>query len=289
MTDESGRWGADWPIDDDMVRRLIASQFPGLGPVRATGRDGGTDIHAVEINSAWIFRFPKRPECTPMLRRELTLLPHVAPVVFVPVPGYEFAGPDPGLPLRVRRIPQARGTPAIDAAPGMIAIPELATCLGGLPSALHAFPSGAADRLGVVRLADYEDTASLRASTLEELESIRDSLTDAVFSRCRALVDRAGHALGGSWGPPRLLHGDLSAEHLLFDPRTGRVVRALIDGRMLAGGPGDDLESSGPGWARTSSAASWLTTRGRSMSASCTASGCMGCARRSARWCTGLR
>ena len=127
------------------------------------------------------------------------------------------------------------GTPAIDAAPGMIAIPELATCLGGLLSALHAFPSGAAECLGVVRLADYEDTASLRASTLEELESIRDSLTDAVFSRCRALVDRAGHALGGSSGPPRLLHGDLSASTSSSTPgRAGSS--ALSTGRMPAWG-----------------------------------------------------
>ena len=52
----------------------------------------------------------------------------------------------------------------------------MTACLGGVLSALHAFPPEEAERLGVVRLVDFEDGASLRARTLEGLEQLRDSL-----------------------------------------------------------------------------------------------------------------
>src|SRR3954468_11098331 len=100
MSDEPDIGSADRPLDDDLARRLIAAQFPRLGPVRVTGRSGGVDHHAIEVDAAWIVRFPKRAECEPMLRRELMLLPHVAPLVPIPVPVYELVGaPTPDFPF----------------------------------------------------------------------------------------------------------------------------------------------------------------------------------------------
>src|SRR5690348_694214 len=82
----------DLPLDDDLARRLITAQFPALGPVQVTGRYGGMDHHAVEVDGVWIFRFPKRPECEPMLRRELKLLPAIVARLPVAVPRYKHVG-----------------------------------------------------------------------------------------------------------------------------------------------------------------------------------------------------
>src|SRR5262245_54937317 len=115
MNHEVDVGSADWPLDDGLVERLIAAQFPRLAPVRVTRRYGGMDHHAVEIGSAWIFRFPKRAECEPLLRRELALLPHVAPIVPVQVPLYEFIGaPTSDFPFVFAGYRKLSGVPAID-------------------------------------------------------------------------------------------------------------------------------------------------------------------------------
>lgn len=243
MNDQPDTGPEDVPLDDDLARRLISAQFPRLGPVRITARYGGVDHHAVEVDAAWIFRFPKRAECAPMLVRELALLPHVAPLFTLPVPHYEFVGaPTPDFPFAFAGYRKLAGTPAIDRPPEMIVIDDLAACLGGILSTLHAFPSEAAGNLGVVRLEDYEGAASQRASTLEELEQIHEALPGVVLQRCRAFV---GHGDSGTtpWpGPPRLLHGDLSAEHLLLDPRTGRVSGLIDWADACLGDPAYDLK-----------------------------------------------
>ncbi len=52
MNDQPDTRSEDVPLDDDLARRLIAAQFPRLGPVRVTGRFGGVDLHAVEVDAA---------------------------------------------------------------------------------------------------------------------------------------------------------------------------------------------------------------------------------------------
>jgi aminoglycoside phosphotransferase (APT) family kinase protein len=103
-----------------------------------------------------------------------------------------------------------------------------APCLGRILSALHAFPVGEAIRLGVVRLDDFEDMHSIRDHATETLEQLRAKLQNSLWVRCRALLDREW--LGSTPAPGRdvLLHGDLSAEHVLIAPAGGHVV-GLID------------------------------------------------------------
>lgn len=183
----------------------------------------------MEVDSTWIFRFPKRLDCEPMLARELKLLPAVRPLLPVAVPVVEFVGTATAdYPFAFAGYRKLAGAPAIRCSPEAIDLERLAPCLGRILSALHAFPAEEAIRLGVVRLDDFEDMRSIRDHAIETLEQLRANLQDPLWGRCRALLEREG--LGSTPAPGRdaLLHGDLSAEHVLIAPGSGDVV-GLID------------------------------------------------------------
>lgn len=63
-------------------------------------------------------------------------------------------------------------------------------------------------------------------------------IDDDSAGRVRALFE--AHKPGLEACPPRLLHGDVKAEHVLVDPRTGRLV-GLIDCHPWSGEPAYDL------------------------------------------------
>jgi aminoglycoside phosphotransferase (APT) family kinase protein len=200
------------------------------------------DHHAVELDAAWIFRFPKRAESERALLRELRLLPVVAPLLRIAVPVYQFFGaPTSDFPYAFAGYRKLAGTPAIECPRDLVATKELAPCLGRVLSTLHAFPPDLAARLGVPGLDEFDDFASLRISTLEELRRIRDAMPDVIFERCRAFVDREGQSLPFYLGPLRLLHGDLSGEHTLLDEVTGRVVGLIDWADAFMGDPAYDL------------------------------------------------
>src|SRR5262249_6388130 len=111
----------DRPLSNEMAHDLIAAQFPQLGPGRVTGRYGGMDHHAVELDATWIFRFPKRGECERALLRELKLLPVVAPLLGIPVPVYQFFGaPTSDFPYSFAGYRKLAGTPAIECPPELV-------------------------------------------------------------------------------------------------------------------------------------------------------------------------
>jgi aminoglycoside phosphotransferase (APT) family kinase protein len=227
------------PLSDVLARRLIAEHFPQLGAIRVTGRDHGVDHYAVEIDGVWIFRFPKRAEYEPALRRELDLLRELGPRLAVPVPRYEHLGVGtPAFPSIFAGYRTLAGTPAIAVPADGIDFADLAARVGGVLAALHAFPLREAERLGVVRLAEDEDLAARREEHRAGLDALRDALPRDVFDRCRRHLE-------GPVPPPHpdrpcLLHGDLSADHLLIDP-TGKV-SGLIDWTdAFLGDPAYDL------------------------------------------------
>ncbi len=241
-TDDPGGPPQDRPLDDCLARSLITSRFPELRPARITGRYGGVDHHAVEIDSAWIFRFPKRAECQPMLLRELKLLPEVEPLVPVPVPRYQFVGnATTEYPWTFAGYRKLAGMPAIACPPGRIDLAELAAVLGRILSVLHRCDPEEFARLGVVRLDEFEDLASIRAGTLEELEPVRSELPHDLYERLREYLIYQDP--NGAAEPSRsvLLHGDLGAEHLLIGD-DGRLVGLIDWADACLGDPAYDLK-----------------------------------------------
>jgi aminoglycoside 2''-phosphotransferase len=230
------------PLDEALAEHLIDSQFPERAPARVTARYGGMDHHALEVDSGWIFRFPKRADCEPMLLRELKILPLVAGRIPVTVPRYRCIGkPTAEYPWAFAGYRKLAGTPVIDLSPGRIDLVDLESRLGQLLSALHGWRADAPGLAGVVRLDDFEDVETLRSETIDELAEFRDQLGGRVFERCLAFIADEGPSVPAEGLRSCLLHGDLSAEHLLVDNR-GRLAGLIDWADACVGDPAYDFK-----------------------------------------------
>ncbi|MFL5736446.1 MAG: phosphotransferase, partial [Actinomycetota bacterium] len=63
----------------------------GLSVETVTEIQGGWDNAVFEVNGEWIVRVPRREEVRPWLRKEMRLLPEIAPLLPLPIPSFEIA------------------------------------------------------------------------------------------------------------------------------------------------------------------------------------------------------
>ena len=79
-------WSAEVTVDEDLARRLIATQFPQveLGSMRLLGE--GWDNTVWLVDERWAFRFPRRAIAVAGVEREMDVLPRLAPLLPLPIP-----------------------------------------------------------------------------------------------------------------------------------------------------------------------------------------------------------
>jgi aminoglycoside phosphotransferase (APT) family kinase protein len=84
-------WTAELVVDEELARQLLA-QFPELevGSLRPFAE--GWDYTILFVNERWTFRFPRREIAVPGVRREIAVLPELAPLLPIPVPVPVFVG-----------------------------------------------------------------------------------------------------------------------------------------------------------------------------------------------------
>ena len=91
-------WTAELVVDEPLVRRLLA-QFPELDPESLRPFAEGWDYSIWAVDERWAFRFPRREMAVPGTRREIAVLPELAPLLPIPVPAPVFVGePANGFP-----------------------------------------------------------------------------------------------------------------------------------------------------------------------------------------------
>ena len=91
-------WTAELVVDEPLVRRLLA-QFPGLDPQSLQPFAEGWDYSIWAVDDRWAFRFPRREMAVPGTRREIAVLPELAPLLPISVPAPVFVGePANGFP-----------------------------------------------------------------------------------------------------------------------------------------------------------------------------------------------
>ncbi|WP_018332462.1 phosphotransferase [Actinomycetospora chiangmaiensis] len=205
----------------------------------------GWDSDAWLVDGEWVERTARRPDVEPWLRTETTLLPWLAPQLPLEVPR-PVVGKESPLTVRHRLVP---GRPA-----GPDDGPGLGTAVGEFLVALHAVDLAAAVRRG---LPSPERTSALRDAHVDRFES-------EVVPR---LPPTTGNWLGERLAVIRdapasvLVHGDLSADHVLIDD--GRVSGVIDWGDARAGDPAKDLVwpllQAGPRVAREVTAAYGVT------------------------------
>src|SRR3954467_12842967 len=99
----NGGAGAEWDpehtVSADDAAGLIGGQFARLRGAPAEALATGWDNTVFLVGGEWVFRFPRRSVAVPGVRREIGLLPELAPRLPLPVPRPEFAGrPSPAYP-----------------------------------------------------------------------------------------------------------------------------------------------------------------------------------------------
>ena len=91
-------WTAELVVDEELARQLLA-QFPELEIESVRPFAEGWDYTIWLVNEHWTFRFPRREIVVPGMRREIAVLPELAPLLPIPVPAPVFVGrPAEGFP-----------------------------------------------------------------------------------------------------------------------------------------------------------------------------------------------
>jgi aminoglycoside phosphotransferase (APT) family kinase protein len=85
-------WDAEVVIDEALVRELVSDQFPELDASSARLLGEGWDNAVWVVEETWAFRFPRRQIAIPGVRRELVVLPTLAPLLSIPIPVPTFVG-----------------------------------------------------------------------------------------------------------------------------------------------------------------------------------------------------
>lgn len=253
MSRSSHPWAADRPLDDPRARRVLAVAFPDL-PLEGLVRAGSGWDYDVYRAGGWAFRFPRRAERSGDADWEIPLLRRVAPLmasrgVAVPVP--ERRASAEGLfpyPVTAHRWIPGRDASELPHAVVRDQLPLLGRCL----RALHDLPPQELRALGV---------RPMGWPMARRLEETRDDLSELEGRlgpddrEIRSLMDRmaslpAAEVPAEPSGPPRMLHADLAAEHILMDPATGRLTGLIDWSDASLGDPANDFVGVAAAWGR---------------------------------------
>ena len=234
-------------LDAGRVTDIIHAQFPDVvtGDVRWLGE--GYDSTAFAVNDQWVFRFPRRTDVEQQLLLEMRVLPRLARESPVAVPEFCFVGvPSELFPRHFGGYPLIPGVPAMGDTALDGRLDRVAPILGRFLSWLHAFDTADATRLGVPERDPTELICELQADAIADFDNLRTVSPDAPLRRWRRFLDempapaRPAPAVPATatrapaaGAKPVLVHGDLAAEHVLYDVASDRVT-GVIDWSEIA-------------------------------------------------------
>jgi aminoglycoside phosphotransferase (APT) family kinase protein len=222
-------------IAEDLVRRLIADQFPQWAslPVRRV-LPGGWDNRTFRLGESLLVRMPSAEGYSAQPEREQRWLPVVASSLPQPVPrpmglgrpgfGYPWCWSVytwlPGTTVRAGELEDAVG---------------LADDLGRFLYALRQAPAGEGPRPGPENFFRGGPLAHYDEQTRQVLVELGDRVDADAATRVW------DDALASAWTPPDVwVHGEMSAENLLVDD-VGRLCAVIDFGCLCIGDPAIDL------------------------------------------------
>jgi aminoglycoside phosphotransferase (APT) family kinase protein len=189
-----------------------------------------------------VFRFPRRAECTATLDTERRLHDVLARVLphSVSVPSIELEGqPTAAFPYRFAGHRFIQGIAADAIPPRHLSV--TARTIGKALGAIHAVPAAEARSAGVREAAANEpgrqqwlERRIAAAAALRGMDSVVDHALDWLHHNAR----RPPLPFPG---PLRLIHEDLSPEHLLVDPETGDLTGIIDWSDASMGDPARDF------------------------------------------------
>ncbi len=221
---------AEVDVSVDLVRQLLAQQYPDLADLALGVLANGWDNMVCTVGADLLARLPRRAQAADLVAHEQRWLPVLAPRLPLPIPAPVGIGhPACGYPWSWSLVPYLPGEVAALAAPEDL--DAAAAALGEFLAALHIPAPGDAP-VNPFRGGPLAERADRFAEQLGLMPSGPD--VDAANAIWKSALD------AGAWvGPPTWLHGDLHPANILVD---GGKVSAVIDfGDITSGDPANDL------------------------------------------------
>ena len=213
------RWAGERPCTRERAAALVAAAFPPLRGLPVVPLAQGWDNTVYVVGDRWAFRFPRRAVALPGFRRELAVLPQLAPLVPLPVPAPELVAADddtadPWPFAGARLLP---GRELAEAGLSDAARTAAARAVGGFLRVLHDGRTRAA--VDVDLPVDPMRRGEPRARMDDTREQLRRLVADGIWAGDPAIeaLLRSAKRLGAPAGAPVLVHGDLHVRHLLLD------------------------------------------------------------------------
>ncbi len=230
------------PLSRDTATAAIQACFPGVRTDGLTHLGSGWDFDAFLTTDGWVFRFPRRAECATTLDTERRLQDVVAAVLprSVSMPKAELAGqPSSAFPFPFAGHRFIHGVAADVVAPSFL--PVTARAIGNALGAIHGVPEADARAVGLLEMGvddpsrqGWLDQRLTSAATIRGIDQVVHRAVD--WTQVNAQSPPPAFP-----GPARLVHDDLSPEHLLVDLDTGDLVGILDWSDAALGDPARDF------------------------------------------------
>lgn len=245
----AAEWEPEHAVSAAQAADLVGAQFARLrgAPVEALAT--GWDNTVFLVGGEWIFRFPRRSVALPGIRREIAVLPALAPRLPLPVPVPEFAGrPSATFPWPfwgARRIPGRELAETCLPEDGRL---TATAGLGAFLRALHdpGLVTAAAADLPRDPLSRAEPSVRSPRARARLARLARDGVWAPDPAAERLL--REGERLGPYTGAVSVSHGDLHVRHLLVDG-DARAAGVIDWGDLCLADPSVDLSLAYGGFA----------------------------------------
>ncbi len=228
-------------LDLEAIRAEIVRVAPEVEGNAIVWLGEGMNSVAVLVGGVFVFRFSKHVDAANGLRREMALLPRLAPKLSVGIPRFDHVGEHSGTGLPFVGYPLVRGEPLHRPLYDNLSGPRREVFFEDLASFLdvvHAFSVEEALRCGVTPGWDRDDHLEIfRDARSRVFPHLDDAVRRHVESRLEAfLEDDANFAFA-----PTLLHADLWPEHVLFSRDAGHLAGVIDFGDVSIGDPDYDL------------------------------------------------
>lgn len=234
-------WEVDRPLTLEAARAVVHAVYPEAEADSLERLGSGWEFDAFVTADGWVFRFPRRAYAEGLFEREGGILglarwalPRSVAVPSVRVLEHELGT----FPYRIA-VHRFIAGDAADRIPVPLR-PALARTLGEALSAIHSVPEGVARAAGLQEL-DRAAAGRIEwfATGSAGVRSLNDE--DAGLDEAVQWLDQLEDPLRRLDSPLRFIHHDLSAEHLLADPATGRLVGILDWTDAILGDPARDF------------------------------------------------
>ncbi len=232
-------------MDMDFCRRMVERCVPGMHVRKTMPVLSNRKSLTLEINEEYTCRFPQHPDLAARLGPEIMLLPELARELPVQVPRIAYVCHGDHYGDGVTTFVIYRRIPGVALSPSYLRSAEsekaIAGQLAAILNALHHFPLGRAMRCGM----ENDGPGAWR----RRYEELYKRIERQVFPLLRPTTRAHASALWAGFLSheanfcfrPSLIHADLRAGHILYDPPRGMITGITDWADTMIGDPAMDL------------------------------------------------